>query len=126
VVASGQGVVEFAGVRGGYGKLVIVNHSGGYATYYAHLSAFGAGIKRGTKVAQGRPVGYVGQTGWATGPHLHFELRHRNRPLDPLRATLFGAPPLEGKQLQAFNRQANTLLQRIALMRSIQVGSIDS
>lgn len=126
VVASGQGVVEFAGVRGGYGKLVIVNHTGGYATYYAHLSGFGAGIKRGTKVAQGRLVGYVGQTGWATGPHLHFELRRRNQPIDPLHATLFGAPPLEGKQLQAFNRHADNLLERIDLIRSIQVGSIDS
>ena len=75
VRAVGDGVVEFAGEGGGYGKMVIVRHHGSYSTVYAHLSRFASGVRRGARLAQNDSVGYVGQTGWATGPHLHYEFR---------------------------------------------------
>ncbi|MDA8337834.1 MAG: peptidoglycan DD-metalloendopeptidase family protein, partial [Nitrospiraceae bacterium] len=74
VSAIGDGTVVFAGKKGQYGNLVIIKHPNGYKTYYGHLSRFG-GIKSGTKVRQGQIIGYVGSTGLATGPHLHYEMR---------------------------------------------------
>lgn len=77
VVAIGRGRVEFVGWRTGYGNTVEIRHSGGYVTLYAHFSRFARGIRRGKSVEQGEVIGYVGQTGHATGPHLHFEfIRH--------------------------------------------------
>ena len=74
-----DGVVEFAGVRGGYGNLVVVRHPDRFMTYYAHLNAFAAKLAVGDKVTQGQTIGYVGMTGLATGPHLHFEFHVRGQ-----------------------------------------------
>lgn len=82
VVSIGRGRVRFAGWRGGYGRLVEVRHPNGYVTRYAHFSRIASGIRRGKKVAQGDVVGYVGQTGHATGPHLHFELLRGGRKIN--------------------------------------------
>ena len=84
----GDGIVEFAGRQGGYGNLVIVRHDSRISTYYAHLKAFGPGIRRNARVAQGATVGHVGQTGWATGPHLHYEFRVAGTARNPLSVTL--------------------------------------
>ncbi len=80
--ALGDGRVTFAGWKGGYGKLVIVQHNEKYSTRYGHCSRFGKGIKSGTNVEQGQIIGYVGATGLATGPHLHFEFRVDGNPVD--------------------------------------------
>ena len=79
----GDGVVSFAGRRGGYGNLVIVDHGRGYQTYYAHLSAFQPGVRAGTPVTRGEVIGRVGSTGRSTAPHLHFETRKDSRYIDP-------------------------------------------
>lgn len=84
VSAAGDGTIHFAGHQGQYGKLVIVKHRNGYKTYYGHLSRFGKGIKNGVPVDQGRVIGYVGATGLATGPHLHYEMRIDNKPVNPM------------------------------------------
>lgn len=84
VSAAGDGTVLFAGRKGQYGNLIIVRHSNGYKTYYGHLSRIGKGVRKGTRVDQGEVVGYVGATGLATGPHLHYEMRVNNRPINPL------------------------------------------
>jgi murein DD-endopeptidase MepM/ murein hydrolase activator NlpD len=81
--AVGDGVVTFAGRRGGYGNLVIVDHGMGYQTYYAHMSAFQAGVKKGTAVTRGEVIGKVGSTGRSTAPHLHFETRKNSKYIDP-------------------------------------------
>jgi murein DD-endopeptidase MepM/ murein hydrolase activator NlpD len=81
VPAAAPGTVTFAGVQGGYGNLVIVRHDGGAETRYAHLSQLD--VQEGDEVKAGDVVGRVGQTGRATGPHLHFELREDGRPVDP-------------------------------------------
>jgi hypothetical protein len=80
-----DGVVEFAGVRGGYGNLVLVRHGDGLSTYYGHLQSFSRGLKAGMAVRQGDILGTVGMTGLATGPHLHYELRKLGQPFDPAR-----------------------------------------
>lgn len=83
VRAAGDGGVSFADTRGGYGKLVEIQHPNGYASRYAHLSRFADGLRAGSAVRQGDIIGYVGSTGLATGPHLHYEIRRQGRPVDP-------------------------------------------
>ena len=80
----GDGKVFFAGRKGQYGRLVIVQHRNGYRTYYGHLSGIAKGIRAGTQVEQGQLIGYVGASGLATGPHLHYEMRISDKPLNPL------------------------------------------
>ena len=91
-VADGQ--VKFADARGGNGNLVIIEHDRDYSTYYAHLSAFGSGIRRGRDVRQGDTIGFVGNTGLSTGPHLHFGVRFRGDYVDPLELQSERAPSL--------------------------------
>src|SRR5690606_25001374 len=73
-----DGVIDFIGVQNGYGNIVVVKHFGDYTTAYAHMSRFGEGLKKGDKVTQAQTIGYVGSTGYATGPHLHYEFRIAN------------------------------------------------
>lgn len=82
--AAKSGVVKFAGVQSGYGKIVIITHSNGYETRYAHLTKYN--VKVGERVKQGQILGQTGMTGRVTGPHLHFEVRKNGRILNPLRA----------------------------------------
>ena len=84
VYAAADGSVGHAGTRGGYGNLVEVHHPNGYATRYAHLSRIAAGVRAGAAVRQGDVIGYVGSTGLSTGPHLHYEVRRKGQPVDPL------------------------------------------
>lgn len=84
VSATREGSVLFAGPKGRYGKLVAIRHDNQYVTLYGHLSAFARGIRSGITVRQGEVIGYVGATGLATGPHLHYEIRHAGRFVDPL------------------------------------------
>jgi murein DD-endopeptidase MepM/ murein hydrolase activator NlpD len=83
VVAVADGEIIHAGINGGYGNLIIVDHGEGHHTYYAHLSAYAADIKPGTQVRRGEEIGYVGSTGFSTGPHLHFEIRKQGLFIDP-------------------------------------------
>ena len=84
VSAVGEGTVQFAGYKGQYGKLVIIKHTNGWRTYYGHLSKIANGIRTGKKIHQEQVIGRVGSTGLATGPHLHYELRINNKPVNPL------------------------------------------
>jgi murein DD-endopeptidase MepM/ murein hydrolase activator NlpD len=83
VRAAGDGSVSIAERRGGYGNLIEIHHPNGYSSRYAHLSRFALGIEYGAAVRQGEIIGYVGSTGLATGPHLHYEVRRHGRPVDP-------------------------------------------
>jgi murein DD-endopeptidase MepM/ murein hydrolase activator NlpD len=115
VKATGDGTVQFAGRDGGYGNIVVIRHPGGYTTHYAHLSRFGKDIARGKRVEQGEVIGFVGATGLATGPHLHYEFRHNGRPLDSRTARLPGQPPIPGDLLASFQRVRD---ERLALMEA--------
>ncbi|MBP7568040.1 MAG: M23 family metallopeptidase, partial [Burkholderiaceae bacterium] len=101
----GDGVVEFAGVQNGFGNVVFIKHRGGNTTVYAHLSKIN--VRRGQSVAQGDNVGAVGMTGWATGPHLHFEFRVNGEVRDPLTvARQAETVPLSTASRPAFDRLA--------------------
>ena len=92
VLAAADGVVTQAGPEGGYGNLLRIRHAGGWATGYAHLSAFAPGIAPGARVLRGEVVAFVGHTGLATGPHLHFEVSLGGVKLDPMQTPFGGAP----------------------------------
>jgi murein DD-endopeptidase MepM/ murein hydrolase activator NlpD len=117
VRAVADGTVVFAGVSGGYGKTVDIKHANGYMTRYAHLSAYGRGIRVGTRVTQKQVIGRVGATGLATGPHLHYELRRNGRAVNAMAARLPGAPALSGAARQSFlsvAQERSSLLERVA------------
>jgi murein DD-endopeptidase MepM/ murein hydrolase activator NlpD len=114
--ASGDGVIDFVGIQGGYGKAVVIKHWSNYSTLYAHMSGFAKGMRKGTKVSQGEVIGYVGSTGWSTGPHLHYEFRVNNDPRDPLSIEVPNAQPLAGAELQRFRSTANEMAHRFALL----------
>lgn len=102
--AAGSGVVKIAGRHGGYGITVELQHNKKYKTLYAHMSKLASGIRRGTKVNQGQIIGYVGSTGRSTGPHLHYEVRMNNRPINPTRINASGGTQLAGKELNRFKQ----------------------
>jgi len=125
VRAVGDGRVEFAGRQGGYGNVVILRHSGQYSTLYAHLSGFPKDIRRGAHVAQGDTIGYVGKTGWATGPHLHYEFRIAGEARNPLAVTLPQALPVPPAELATFVRQAQPLVARLDLLTSGSIALLE-
>jgi murein DD-endopeptidase MepM/ murein hydrolase activator NlpD len=114
--ASGDGVIDFIGVQGGYGNVIVVKHWSNYSTAYAHMSRFASGMRKGAKVAQGDIIGHVGSTGWSTGPHLHYEFRVNNQPRDPLSVDVPNAQPLAGAELQRFRSLAYDMTHRFALL----------
>jgi murein DD-endopeptidase MepM/ murein hydrolase activator NlpD len=110
VSSTADGTVVFAGKNGGYGNFVRIRHAYGYETRYAHLTRYGPGIRSGTKVKQGQVIGYVGATGLATGPHLHYELRREGRAIDVRTAKLPDAPPIPSEYRAAFDGVARISL----------------
>jgi murein DD-endopeptidase MepM/ murein hydrolase activator NlpD len=105
IIAAGNGVVEKAGWAGGYGKQIIIRHANGYETSYNHQSAFAKAIAPGVRVRQGQTIGFLGQTGLATGPHLHYELIVNGTKVDPMRVRLPVGKVLKGDDLVAFKRE---------------------
>ena len=104
-----DGTVNFAGFRGGYGRLIIISHPNGYQTYYGHLSAFNKNIHQGKKVQQGDLIGYVGATGLATGPHLHYEMRLAQSPINPLKIKNVAGKPVPSVQMADFKKRTQTM-----------------
>ena len=123
--ATADGTVESAGLKGGYGNAVEVRHVGGITTLYGHLSAFAAGMRRGSRVSQGQIIGYVGATGWATGPHLHYEFKVSGIHQDPLRVALPKAEPLANKYIASFKQAAATQGEQLALLRDTRFGRFE-
>jgi murein DD-endopeptidase MepM/ murein hydrolase activator NlpD len=105
IIAAGNGVVEKAGWAGGYGKQIIIRHANGYETSYNHQSAFAKGIEPGVHVRQGQIIGFLGQTGLSTGPHLHYELIVNGTKVDSMRVRLPVGKVLKGDDLVAFKRE---------------------
>ncbi|MCB9645106.1 MAG: M23 family metallopeptidase [Deltaproteobacteria bacterium] len=98
----GDGVVTFAGNKGGYGRVVIIRHANSLETRYAHLKAYASGIARGARVNQKQVIGYVGKSGLATGPHLHFEVLRGGHHTNPLSVAAPPAPPIPEAELARF------------------------
>lgn len=116
--ATANGKIQFVGTKGGYGRTVIMQHGDKYSTLYAHMSRFGSGIKRGKRVEQGQTIGYVGKTGLATGPHLHYEFRINGVHRNPLTVELPQALPIEKKYLDDFRRKSAPLLAQLKALDS--------
>lgn len=115
--ATSDGVIDSVGPHGGYGNLVVVKHGANYKTAYAHMSRFASGLRKGSKVSQGEVIGYVGSTGWSTGPHLHYEFRVNNEPRDPSSISVPAAAPLAASDLPRFKNVASDMAHRFALLR---------
>ena len=103
--AGGNGIIEYVGRNGGYGKYIRIRHNNGYKTAYAHLSNYKKGISKGVRVNQGEVIGYVGSTGNSTGPHLHYEIIYQNKHINPLKLKLPSGKILEGKELEKFKEE---------------------
>ena len=116
VLAAGDGKVIFKGKKGGYGNVVMIQHGGKYTTVYAHLNSFNKKIRVGGKVSQGQTIAYVGSTGLATGPHLHYEFRvdgvHRN----PLTVKLPSSEPVAKRYLADFELTTTPVLAQLDLL----------
>lgn len=125
VKATGDGVVDFVGRQGGYGNLVVLRHQSKYSTHYGHLSGFASGLRKGVRVSQGDVIGYVGMTGWATGPHLHYEFRINDVHQNPLAVALPSAPPLNPAEIVEFRNHAEPLTVRLDQIRSRNLALLD-
>ncbi len=114
VRATGDGRVIYRGTKGGYGRTVIVEHASKYTTLYAHLSKYSKRAKSGSRIKQGQVIGYVGKSGLATGPHLHYEFRVRGRHRDPLRVKLPKSLSLPKSEIANFRKTTTPLLTQLA------------
>jgi murein DD-endopeptidase MepM/ murein hydrolase activator NlpD len=123
VRAVGDAVVEYAGPRGGYGNVVILRHNGQYSTLYAHLSRIA--VRTGSRVAQNDTIGFVGQTGWATGPHLHYEFRIAGQARNPLSIAMPAALPVAAAELPAFRVHAAPLITRLDLLANSNLALLE-
>jgi murein DD-endopeptidase MepM/ murein hydrolase activator NlpD len=125
VLATADGIVDFAGPKGGYGNAIEIKHQSPYSTLYAHLSAFAPSIHRGSHVQQGDVIGYVGATGWATGPHLHYEFKVAGAYRDPLGVAVPLAVPLPPQYEEAFRQTADSMQSKLALIRNTIVAQFE-
>jgi murein DD-endopeptidase MepM/ murein hydrolase activator NlpD len=125
IKASGDGKVDFAGTRGGYGNVIILDHGAGISTLYGHLSRF-AGIRNGSRVNQGQIIGYVGHTGAATGPHLHYEYRINGIYKDPRTVPLPDASPIPMSYLAEFHQHTDAMLESLDRARQAAVSIVSA
>ena len=116
VRASGDGKVIHVGKKGGYGRLIVIRHGGRYTTAYGHLNGYARGIRSGKKVKQGQIIGYVGSSGLATGPHLHYEFRVNGVHRNPLTVKLPEAEPVHPTYRSHFEENTQVYLSMLRLM----------
>jgi len=109
--ATGEGVIQSAGWKSGYGRTIVIRHGGEITTLYAHLDKYHPGISKGTKVSQGQTIGYVGDSGLATAPHLHYEFKIGEKRTDPLKVALPSASPLEQSNMDQFQIFRNDYIE---------------
>lgn len=125
VRATADGVVAFVGKQGGYGNVVMLDHQGKYQTVYGHLSAFAGGLHRGQRVSQGELIAYVGKTGLASGPHLHYEFKVSGVQRDPLKVALPDGKPISDVQQSVFAETTRALHARLSLLRNTRIAQLD-
>ncbi|MEX5746598.1 M23 family metallopeptidase [Massilia sp. X63] len=114
--AAADGTVDFSGNSGGYGNQVVLKHWSNYSTAYAHMSRIAPGVRKGTKVSQGQVIGYVGSTGWSTGPHLHYEFRVAGQAQNPEKFKSLAQQPLSQSELNRFRMAAAEMNHRFSLL----------
>ena len=109
IYAAGNGVIEYAGRNGAYGKYIRIKHNSSYKTAYAHLNNIKKGIGKGVRVNQGEIIGYVGTTGRSTGPHLHYEVIYQNKQINPMTMKLPSKKVLRNEELNQFIKQSKSI-----------------
>ena len=119
VRATGDGTISFAQYNGGCGNEIKIKHSEDYETRYCHLDRFNARAKVGRKVKQGQTIGYVGSTGLATGPHLHYEFHVNGRHTDPLKVKFPNASPIQTSQLKSYKEKSENLINELKNFQSL-------
>ncbi|MCI0750183.1 MAG: peptidoglycan DD-metalloendopeptidase family protein [Nevskiales bacterium] len=121
VKATGDGRITFIGSKGGYGRAIVIKHGASYETLYGHLSRFRSGLSQGSRVQQGQVIGYVGSTGLATGPHLHYEFRVNGVHRDPRKVALPRATPLPRQHLAHFRATSEPLLAQLNVIHRTRI-----
>lgn len=114
--AVADATVDFSGNGNGYGNMVVLKHWSNYSTAYAHMSRIAPGLRKGSKISQGQVIGYVGSTGWSTGPHLHYEFRVAGVAKDPNKFKSLAQQPLNQAELARFRMAAAEMNHRFSLM----------
>ena len=125
IKAAGDAVVDFVGRKGGYGNVIVLKHENGLSTVYGHLSGFAAGLRKGMHVAQSDIIGYVGMTGLATGPHLHYEFLVGKVHRDPLTVALPTSVPIDGKYKKEFDALSLDYMAQMAILNRSLVAAKD-
>lgn len=118
IMAAGDGVIDYIGRNGSYGKYIRIRHNSTYKTAYAHMSGYKRGLTKGARVKQGEVIGYIGTTGRSTGPHLHYEVLENGRQRNPMSVKLPAGEKLKGQELKQFAAALPALEQRIAVARN--------
>lgn len=124
IKAAGDGRVGFVGVKGGYGNVIILEHGAGISTLYGHMSRFAKGMKNGMRVSQGDTIGFVGSTGAATGPHLHYEYRINGVHKNPRTVPLPDAKPIPDQYIAEFQARSNSLFNDLDKARDASVAAV--
>lgn len=117
----GDGVISMAGTQGGYGKVIEIQHGSKYSTLYAHLNGFAPSVKNGATVKQGQIIGYVGKTGMASGPHLHYEFRVNGVHKDPLTVELPNSQPINSRHKSQFLAYAKDVMNQLNNYQSFEL-----
>lgn len=125
VMATADGVVEFKGWQKGYGNLIVLKHEAQYSSAYGHLSGFSKTLRNGVRVKQGDVIGFVGATGMATGPHLHYELRINGVQRDPSKIVMPAAKSISKKHYSVFRKQTRELISRLDLLRNTHFAALN-
>ena len=119
IMAAGTGHIEFVGNNGGAGKYIRIKHLNGYKTSYSHLSKYASGIQKNIKVRQGQVIGYVGNTGLSTGPHLHYEVIFNGKRINPMKMKLPSGKQLKDKNLKIFLAEKHRINAEISELNSM-------
>lgn len=125
IKATGDGRVVHVGRKGGYGNTIVIKHGQTYQTLYAHMSRYAQGIRVGSNVAQGQTIGYVGMTGLATGPHLHYEFLVNGQHVDPLGIKLPVSDPIPKSERTAFMQISTQMMASLDQQGSTQLAKLD-
>jgi murein DD-endopeptidase MepM/ murein hydrolase activator NlpD len=125
VRAAGDGRVSTRGLKGGYGRVVVLEHGGGISTLYGHLSRFANGVNVGNRVAQGQVIGYVGMSGLATGPHLHYEYRVNGVHRNPQTVKFADAAPIGSELRPDFLARTAPSLAELELLKRVRVAAAE-
>ncbi len=126
IMAAGDGIIEYVGRKGGYGNYICIRHANEYKTLYGHMSKYGSDIKKGVRVKQGQVIGYVGSTGVSTGPHLHYEVLHRNKSINPSSVKTPPGKTLKDEELERFFLAKRELESRyVSLEDPKKIASLD-